>query len=73
MYDQTEMNQSSFMNEILTPKLENISVLSVTVNNDSIKNFPTHKTDVCSVREIFSRIYLTKVGTVLSLLNKFNS
>jgi len=37
MYDQTEMNQSSFMNEILTPKLENISVLSVTVNNDSMK------------------------------------
>jgi hypothetical protein len=37
MYDQTEMNQSSFMNEILTLKLKNISVLSVTVNNDSIK------------------------------------
>jgi hypothetical protein len=37
MYDQTEMNQSSFMNEILTRKLENISVLSVTVNDDSIK------------------------------------
>lgn len=37
MYDQTDMNQSSFMNEILTPKLENISVLSVAVNNDSIK------------------------------------
>jgi len=37
MYDQTEMNQSSFMNEILIHKLENISVLSVTVNNDSVK------------------------------------
>lgn len=37
MYDQTEMNQSSFMNEILIPKLENISVLPVTVNNDSVK------------------------------------
>jgi len=73
MYDQTEMNLPSFMNEILTPKLENISVLSVAVNNDSIKNCPSHKTDVCSVREIFSRIYLTKVGTVLSLLNKLNS
>ena len=55
MYDQTGMNQSSFMFEILIPKLENISVLSVTVNNDSIKNCPSHKTDICSVREIFSR------------------
>jgi hypothetical protein len=43
MYDQTGMNLSSFMNEILTHKLENISVLSVAVNNDSIKIFQAIK------------------------------